>query len=291
MNRKRVLKACFAIFSILLILALSSSSAQSYDYPLESLSYTQQEDFQKLKSEESFFKQNNHVYDAVVKVETHLNFEKCTLNKKGKPVKCKQVKKDFGSGSGFFLSDGDKRSRHLVTADHVCSLNPMFKIKLKVRGFMNQLMIRDISMGSIDIHMDDGYQKEVEVVQSSRDLDLCVMESHTKERALTLSEKSPERGHRYFNIGAPLGIHGEGLLIQQSGLYSGSKEVDEQGEFDFYSFASAPGSSGSPIMNKKGHVVGMVSRGDSQYGEITMSPVYSEAYSFLTETLKGARDE
>jgi len=89
-------------------------------------------------------------------------------------------------------------------------------------------------------------------VDHLNDLALCRMEATADVKPLTLAPDSPKPGTTVYAIGNPRGLE---KTISQ-GLFTGYRDVDGQRVVQI-SAAISPGSSGGPILNTAGQVVGV----------------------------------
>ena len=77
--------------------------------------------------------------------------------------------------------------------------------------------------------------------------------THHKFSFLTISTTSPTEGERVIVIGNPLGLE----ATVSDGLVSAVRTIPGEGEFIQITAPVSPGSSGSPILNSKGEVIGI----------------------------------
>ncbi|HUT54859.1 MAG TPA: tetratricopeptide repeat protein [bacterium] len=88
--------------------------------------------------------------------------------------------------------------------------------------------------------------------------DLALLATQTpgpEARPLALAGKTPDPGERVLVIGNPLGL--EGTVTE--GIVSAVRDLPSQGKVLQISAAISPGSSGSPVVNMKGQVIGVAS--------------------------------
>ena len=135
-------------------------------------------------------------------------------------------------GSGFFFSNDGL----ILTADHV------------VR-----------SSKTVTVETRDGTELEATVIRRDRDADLAVLKvSARASHCLPLSSQLPQIGAEVFAFGAPAG---EKLAFSVTkGIVSGIREIDGQ-QLLQTDAAVNPGSSGGPLINANGEVVGVVTGG------------------------------
>jgi len=145
-----------------------------------------------------------------------------TYDKDGKPI---------GQGSGFFVSqDGN-----VVTNSHVLQA-------------ANRAEVKDL----------DGKIYPVKkVLAEDREGDLILLSVDIPEQAvhlLSVATSPPEVGERVVVIGTPLGLE----KTVSDGIVSAVREVSGFGSIVQVTAPISQGSSGSPIINLKGEVIGVV---------------------------------
>jgi S1-C subfamily serine protease/cytochrome c-type biogenesis protein CcmH/NrfG len=143
------------------------------------------------------------------------------LDKAGKPLKL---------GTGFFVSSDGK----LVTNAHVVEGADSATAKLEngatysIRGVLKAALDKDLVLLQADA-------KEVPSLTVSREVSL------------------PEVGSRIAVIGSPLGLEG----TVSEGIISGHRNAKKDDQWLQMTAAVAPGSSGSPVVDENGKVVGI----------------------------------
>ena len=143
------------------------------------------------------------------------------FDKSGKPLKL---------GTGFFVSPDGK----LVTNAHV------------IEGADNA-----------SAKLENGATYSIRgVLKAALDKDLVLLQADAKEvPSLTVSRKAPlpEVGSRIAVIGSPLGIEG----TVSEGIISGHRDAKKDDQWLQMTAAISPGSSGSPVIDENGEVVGI----------------------------------
>jgi len=135
-----------------------------------------------------------------------------------------------GQGSGFFVNaSGDVITSHHVLegAAHASVINAEGK------GFPIRRIVADDPDGDL--------------IQVSVDL------GDAKVQPLELSSTLPETGERVIVIGTPLGLE----KTVSDGIVSAVREVPGFGKIVQVTAPISPGSSGSPVVNMKGEVIGV----------------------------------
>ena len=143
-------------------------------------------------------------------------------NREGKPM---------GQGSGFFLTqEGD-----VITNYHV--LKGASRAEVKTTGgvyLVNKIVAED---------------EEGDLIRVSTNVPQNLV------RPLPIHASFPEVGERIIVMGTPLGLE----KTVSDGIVSAVREIPEFGKIIQVTAAISPGSSGSPVINMEGEVVGVVS--------------------------------
>ena len=138
--------------------------------------------------------------------------------------------KMIGQGSGFFIS----QSGDIITNRHV--LTGVHRAEVKTaRG-----KVYPITM----IVAED---KEADIIRASVNI------PKESVRPLSVSSSIPEVGERVAVIGSPLGLE----RTVSDGIVSAVREIPAFGKIYQITAPISPGSSGSPVVNMKGEVIGV----------------------------------
>tara|TARA_X000000950_G_scaffold240276_1_gene293203 strand:- start:1345 stop:2199 length:855 start_codon:yes stop_codon:yes gene_type:complete len=188
---------------------------------------------------------------------------------------CAKVGEASISGSGFVVAS-DGTDSWGITAGHVCADDQMMLrapdgslIEPKIEN-----SVRVMILGG------EAYRADVEAIYPS--LDLCVL--HIKgmlsDRLVEMSDEPPIRGERSYVMSAPLGTFGPDLLPIFEGFYNGRTMNypppmgGEKLPYSVFTIPTKGGSSGSPILNSKGKLVGVTSGTLVGFENIAFSPPY-----------------
>lgn len=194
------------------------------------------------------------------------------------------------SGSGFIAATNGYDSWG-ITAGHVCSPN-----KIILQGPDGEVFepdttayVRVMILGGI------AYEAVVEDIYPS--LDLCVLKikGMRPPAILEMAPRPTERGERVFAMAAPLGTFGADLLPIMEGFDAGQTSDypppnPELGgvpiPYDVYTIPTKGGSSGSPIVNVDGELIGVTSGTLVGFENIAFSPPYAGIKTVM-EAVKG----
>lgn len=130
---------------------------------------------------------------------------------------------------------------------------------------------------------------DVNVINYNRKLDLCLLYVKKLQRKpALLAHSAPEPGDKAYNLAAPLGMFGSNMIPKLDGYFAGyltrdPRDVDQM--FSIYSIPAIGGSSGSPIFNSDGYVIGMIHSVNIRFPFLTYSPTFKQLKQFIRENV------
>ena len=95
---------------------------------------------------------------------------------------------------------------------------------------------------------------------------------------LKISNKKPVYGEKIYTIASPGGLARDGMVPTFEGRFLGI--TDNRA---YYNVPAMGGSSGSPLVNKKGEVVGVTHSVYAYFHHVTVSTTFEELWSFLSK--------
>lgn len=199
---------------------------------------------------------------SILKIETWARMGVCDYN----TTTCPEYEL-FSMGSGAVVLYDNKKA--VLTAAHVCK-------QIKFENFV-QSTGGDYYLKAIDRN-DKEYV--IEVVKYDTELDLCLLKSSSgtlEPGYIKISTKKPEYGELSFNPAGPMGIIKGEMVPLFEGRFFGNSENSA-----FYSIPAIGGSSGSPILNSKGELVGMIHSVHYRFHHVSLSATYENLWNFLT---------
>ena len=115
-------------------------------------------------------------------------------------------------------------------------------------------------------------QYDTEILKIMRGIDTCViLVKDANLPQLYMARSAPKIGDEVFTVSTPHGIRSTNMIPLFSGYYSG---LDKELNMDVYTLPVDSGSSGGPIIDKNGHVLGLVSKKPNFFEHILYSPRY-----------------
>ena len=186
------------------------------------------------------------------------------------------------SGSGVVVSESLKGS-YILTAGHVC--------ELEIDRVIPPELMKNISRVDIDMIIVNLAQSKysAEIISIDPNSDLCLMFSKgywNGSGPVDMADVAPFEGERVYNVAAPVGIFYENVVPLLEGFYMGRKQLRA-----YYSIPAMGGSSGSPIVNIRGDLVGMIHSVNVAFPMVSVSPTYSELKKFLNSNIQAHKKE
>ena len=175
----------------------------------------------------------------------------------------------MATASGTVVGHHNGKS-YIVTARHFCDE--------EAKGYIDVINAHTQKLESV----------QTKVLAKSQKFDACILESpKLPVKAIPMANFKPDIGEKVYNLAAPQGVFGEDLVMLFEGFYSGVLKSDgfHNPDADIYSLPANPGSSGSPILNSRGMLVGMVWAIHSRFHHITLSVPFGALKKFMTNTI------
>jgi S1-C subfamily serine protease len=179
------------------------------------------------------------------------------------------------SGSGAVVKTTFSGA-YVLTAAHVCDDSDIIaQIKKDMPGVKLNIEFDVITL--------DGSKYSVDILDMDHKNDICILwVQDLYEPPILIATKAPEPGEHVYNLAAPLGVHDVNMVPIFDGFYNGR---DNKGAA-LYSIPAFGGSSGSPIINTRGELVGMIHSTLRHFPQIAISPNYKAMRAFINNTIE-----
>jgi len=118
--------------------------------------------------------------------------------------------------------------------------------------------------------------------------DICILgTSAISLPELKISRSPPLIGEKYYNIAAPMGLWSSKMIPLFEGFYLGAMKMGSDRRLSYvFSIPTKGGSSGSPIMNSYGEVVGATHSAYRNFDNLCMATTNEQIYSIYRKSLQ-----
>jgi S1-C subfamily serine protease len=212
------------------------------------------------KKDDVFHSQN------VVKVE-FVFAEDCT------EVKCKTSRFIRTYGTGIILRKDLRNTATILTVGHLCeeyviSLNKFGKGRNVLKMYNSKM---------------ETFEAEVSSYQMKNDTCILKAKHYFNEiEKISLRDDKLIPGEEIFNIGAPTGLFSYNMVNRFRGFYAGYVAIGSASNIrNVFNFPAVEGSSGSPIFDSDGFLIGIVSMFSKDFNYIILSPTLGDLRKLL----------
>ena len=182
------------------------------------------------------------------------------------------------SGSGVVVAASENGS-YVLTAAHVCQVEIMNMIPDP--NLLELIKTIEINMNIVNLSQSK-YKADVISLDTNSDMCLLFIDDYWNESGpVKISGAAPFEGERVYNVAAPVGIFYENTVPLLEGFYMGTEKLRS-----YYSIPAMGGSSGSPIFNLRGDLVGMIHSVNVMFPMVSISPKYDELKKFIRHNVK-----
>ena len=205
---------------------------------------------------------------SFVKIEKDLIIRKCFEGA------C--VERSFSAVASGVVIQNRAEGSYVLTAAHVCDER---ETKKEIDKDPSAEMSVEFYAITLELQ-----KKPLRIVKFNNKQDVClVWVDNLFAPQVTISPRAPVPGDTVLNIAAPLGVFSRNMVPIFQGFYNGVNEY----HMGVYSLPAFGGSSGSPIFNQKGELIGMVHSTIRHFNNIALSPSYWEMRTFINDALEG----
>jgi len=218
--------------------------------------------------------------DTFVKYETYTYKQTCTPDDPDN-LKSPCYDRIAGATGSASIIAKSFNGVYILTAAHMCdraSVVHRYKSIDKELGYGEQKYFQKHFVYDID-----QFKYNIEVIDWDWDLDSCIVFAWGLfGPALEIAEEGPEIGEKIYNFAAPAGFFKENLVPLFDGYFIGYWDKNTS----VYTLPVIGGSSGSPIINDKSQLIGLVYARHSAFHHIAISPKFKNLKKFIFDTIK-----
>ena len=193
--------------------------------------------------------------------------------------------------SSFIVKKQNSLNYH-ITSEHVCRSLFDSESEIKEKKYISDILSRTflfyevyksnfiIKTKVVLEDIDNNEHTFVSVVKTKREEDICIFNTADNwGEKVIFSEKPPKIGDVLYNITGILGVRSKNGFVIFTGIYFGEKN----NHTFLSSIYAKPGSSGSPVFNLKGKLVGAIHTTYEGLKNISMSTKLKEIQKILEE--------
>lgn len=174
------------------------------------------------------------------------------------------TKTSYASGSIV----ANKLKTYILTAGHVCDIDYV-KLQLKTDHIVAEYYIQD----------QNGITFKAAVHKLDQENDLCILiTQRLGHRPIDIRDRGPDFGEKLYNLASPVGLSSKTYVPLLEGRYSGFNQYAM-----VFTIPAIGGSSGSPVFDSHGRLVGMIMSVNRKFPMISYSPHYHA----IKDLLKG----
>lgn len=214
--------------------------------------------------------------DQFVRIIQNINLTFCAEDQ------CMQNKM-MSSGSGVVV-DKSPYGSYILTAGHVCEVEMENILK-------DDIMAKTLKRVDIDFNIVNLAQSKyiADIISIDDNSDMCLMfapKYWNEKGPIDIADRPAFEGERVYNVAAPVGIFYENTVPLFEGFFMGKEDLRS-----YYSIPAMGGSSGSPVINLRGDLVGMIHSVNAMFPMVSVSPNYKNIKNFITSNVKAHKDQ
>lgn len=226
---------------------------------------------------------------SFIKIDIYKNIYLTKTSSAINEVNLEEYEIDLRSSASGFIVGHDREITLVGTSAHVCSI----LYDNQINYFVQEYSPRDPTwkMTERASYILNDYKGETYAaipIAFDFEADICILGSAKISRpALKISNSKPIIGEKYYNIAAPMGLWSSKMIPLFEGFYLGKKKVRSNHKISYvFSIPTKGGSSGSPILNSYGEVVGAIHSAYRGFENLCMATTNKEIYMIYRKSMR-----
>lgn len=218
--------------------------------------------------------------DTFVKYETYTYKQICTPEDRDN-LRSPCYKRVTGATGSASIIAKSFNGVYILTAAHMCDRSEEIRkfkaidkeLKNEENKYFQKHYVYDI----------DQFKYNIEVISWDWELDSCIVFAWGLfGPSLEIADKGPEIGEKVYNFAAPAGFFKKDLVPLFDGYFIGYWNENTS----VYTIPVIGGSSGSPVINDKSQLIGLIYARHSAFHHIAISPKFKNLKKFILDTIK-----
>lgn len=205
--------------------------------------------------------------ESFVKIIAVVEAEMCMEDPATKEKLCKtRTMKAFASG---VIVKRTNAGSEILTAGHVCDTSDLTGGDVENVNFKINILAMAVN--------GERFLSKVERIDTSIDCCLLVAKDMRRWKPIRIRKTKPEYAEKFYNMASPLGVATPDMVPILEGRYSGDVNFRRAA----FTIPAAPGSSGSPIFDRRGKLIGMIHSVYIRFPFLSFGPTHEKLLEFL----------
>lgn len=181
------------------------------------------------------------------------------------------------NGSGSIIKKTETQT-FILTAGHLCEHHGEDK---EQKNNTSYFLIQKFTVYDLDMNI---FEADVFKIDNKLDTCILVINQNINDPVLSISKNKPVLGDRIYLLSAPRGMMGKQMLPIFEGRYDGDGIGKTEKDVSIFSITVAPGSSGSPILDRDGNLIGVLTGQSTEKGlenSIAIGTSYQDTFALV----------
>ena len=226
---------------------------------------------------------------SFIKIDIYKNIYLAKTSSVSKELLSEEYEIDLRSSASGFIVGHDRDITLIGTSAHVCSILYGNQINYFVPEYSQWDRSWELNeKAAYTLNDYRGKKYSAIPIAYNFDADICILVTKTISLpALMIAKRNPIIGERYYNIAAPMGLWSKEMIPLFEGFYLGTIKIRSKHNKSYsFSIPTKGGSSGSPILNSDGEVVGAIHSAYRGFENLCMATTNKDIYLIYRKSLR-----